>query len=226
MEDKKGILQKKCSLPIVVSLAIILASLIAYLTVSFVKDAWSTSWLIWIGCAVAILIALTVFAMIYCIKKGKVVIPRISLAVSIAMVFTLAYLCLITLMEIDKVWIMYLIMPIAITGADTVLSYWIYAKHRIVSLIAFILVATALEYVILSLVELITWHPYWLIPLGGVIISALIVVLKLREAKKAKEGKAQDTEAEVEIQETEEAEDEVQEAKEAEVLQADAKEQE
>jgi magnesium-transporting ATPase (P-type) len=173
--------QKKLSLPIIISLAIILASLIAYLAVSFASGRWDASWLIILGGVVVSVIVYGGFLIAKFSKQGKHLVPRLSLAISIILAFVLIFLCLITLIEVQKVWILFLIMAIAITGADTVYSYWVNAKDRLVSLVIFILIAFCLEYVVLALVELLSWHPYWIIPVVGVIIAIVIVALKYKE---------------------------------------------
>jgi hypothetical protein len=181
MQDKPNCPIKKLKLPIIISLAVFLASLIAYLAVSFAIGKWNTTWLILVGGVTVATFIFSGFIISKYSKEGNFFIPRISLCISIAFAFTLIYLCLITLVDINKTWIMFLIMAIAITGADTVYSYWVNTKDRLISLVIFILVAATLEYVVLALVELLPWHPYWFIPIIGLIIAIVIVLLRYKD---------------------------------------------
>lgn len=172
---------KKYRLPIIIASAIFLAAIISYLAVSLALKNWDKSYLILIGGATLAVIVFGGFLISDYTKQGKFLIPRISIAVSITLVFVLIYLCITILVDVNKAWIMFLIMVIALVGADTVYAYWVSSKTRLVNLLIFILVASALEYTVLVLVELLKWRPYWIIPLVGLLIDVAIVALKYKD---------------------------------------------
>lgn len=181
MEDKTKCPIKKFFLPSIIAAAILLASIIAYLAVSFAIKNWNTSWLIIVG---GVTIAVSVFCGFLIskfTKEDKYLIPRISLGVIIVLVFVLIYLCITILTQVSKSWIMFLIMIIALSGTDTVYAYWVNSKTRLFNILIFILVVSVLEYVVLSLIGLISWHPYWIIPVAGVLIDGIIIALKFKE---------------------------------------------
>lgn len=185
MKDKSQCCFKKYLLPTVIASAIILLAAIAYLIVSLITKKWDTSYLILVGGIFAAIILFGGFLIAAYLKKGKEVIPRLSIAGSLILIFVFIYLCITVLTKVNMAWIMFLIMIIALIGADTVFAYWVNSKTRLINLIVFIFVASVLEYVVLSLVELLTWHPYWVIPLVGVLIDTAIIVISIikRQAK-------------------------------------------
>lgn len=175
---------KKFSLYTIITFAVVLAITIVYLAVSFATKEWGSTWLIMVGGIMIAIITLSIFIITKFMKKKMYIIPRICIAISIALSFTIVFLCITKLTDVSNAWILYLIMVIALVGADTVLAYWTNSKTRIVNLLLFILVAASLEYVIFSLVGLLTWHPYWVIPVAGLLIDIAIIVVKLREKPK------------------------------------------
>lgn len=179
---------KKTSLAAIVSFSVFLASAICYLAVSFATKSWDKSWLILAGGFTLAFMVFTVFVIRLFSKKQSYLLPRIFLALSIVYVFILAYLAITTLLNIDKCWILFLIMAIAVTGADTVFAFWTNAKTRNISLIIFIQVSSVLEYVVLCLVGLLKWNIYWFIPLIGLVINGIILFFliknKIKEKKK------------------------------------------
>lgn len=180
MKEKLKAVIKKITIPAITSLAILLVTVICYLAVSFITSKWDISWLIIVGGVFLSVIVSICFLITSLAKKGKYIIPRIGIAIMIVLVFTFVFLAVLMLTEITKVWILFLIMAIAIVGADTVFAYWTDAKTRVLSLIIFIQVSTALEYVILALVGILSWHPYWFIPVIGAVINMVIIGFKLK----------------------------------------------
>lgn len=188
MQDKTKCPLKKLGLPIIIASAIVLAALIVYLAVSLATRKWDTTWLIIIGGASLAVIVFSGFLISKYTKREQYLIPRISLAVSIVLAFVVIYLCISVLAEVNKAWIMFLIMVIAAIGADTVFAYWVNSKTRLVNLLVFILAASVLEYVVLALVDLLDWHPYWIIPLVGFLIDVAIVAIKFKDIFRKKQN--------------------------------------
>jgi len=181
--------KKNLRLSAIVAAAVIGAALVAFLAVSLATGKWDKAWLIAAGGVSVAAIAVCAIALPPFMKNGRYTVPRIAVAITIVLAFLLVFLCIFILTDVIKTWIMFLIMAIAVLGSDTVFAYWVNCPRRLINLLIFIPVAFTLEYIVLALVELIPWHPWWVLIVAGVVIDIAIVLGKTFGKKK----KAEDT---------------------------------
>ncbi|MFA6866982.1 MAG: hypothetical protein WCR54_05645 [Clostridia bacterium] len=180
---------KKIGISFIIGLVVILSTILAYIIVSAVTKSWDKTWLILVGGVFATIITATIFISISFVKKQQWIPIRIFAAVDIALIFTLVFLCFIMLTDTPKSFVLFIIMTIMISGVDTAIAYGINSKTRLIDLIVFIQTATALEYVMLGILKMVSWHPYWIIPVVGAFINMVIVSIVLYMKYKNKKEK-------------------------------------
>lgn len=193
-EELKGFEKKKPIKKTVAEIATVLfgfASAIVclvaiYLGVSFgVGGIWDKSWLILVG---GILASICVLLFIYIIKSAnkRPITTRLSALVIIVLTCVIAFLLLQILTDVPKAWIIFLLMVILLLATESLLLYVMKSPIAFVVLIISIPFIFALIYVILSLIEITTWHPYWLIILGGVVVDLVLITVKIVKYNKKK----------------------------------------
>lgn len=179
IKEQKAMAGRKTGIGIITFLSIIFAAVVAYLSVSFATKEWGITWLIIVGGVVAAVIASTIITVIGLAKKQQWIPIRIFIAIDVILVFVLVYLCLLMLTTIPKTYVLFLIMTVMVSGIDTAIAVGVNSKTRLISLLAFIQLATALEYVMLGILKMAPWHPYWLIPVGGLFINLIIIAVAI-----------------------------------------------
>jgi hypothetical protein len=87
------------------------------------------------------------------------------------------------LMDLWKIsWIAYLFLPILIIIVDLIIGAFSRPNKIIVpESIVLIMLLSVMSYVVLGILGILSWHPYWLIILGGALISLGILAFYLKK---------------------------------------------
>ncbi|MGN1042995.1 MAG: hypothetical protein ACI4SK_05895 [Christensenellales bacterium] len=167
----------------------LIALAIVYLIVTFtVKDSSSKSWLILAGGA---LIGLTGLSVFFAVKNGikkRFLFMRVFIACAIVLSIIAAYLIFsVVAGNVWKMsWMLFLFLPIMLTGADLICCVGSESKFTVFSLEAFIITASVMTYVILGLTGFMPWHPGWLLPVIAFLITAIIALVALKSKLKGR----------------------------------------
>jgi hypothetical protein len=167
--------------------AALLAVLAVYLGVSFgIKNVWDKTWLIWV---IGVAVIGIVFLLDYVSKivETKLVLSRMITLGIIVLISAVAYICLEVLTEAPSAYVLFLLMVILLFGAETSMLYVMGSKYAFASLNATVPVVFGMVYVILSVMKITTWHPYWYLILIGVGIDAVLIAVKFLLKKKKKQ---------------------------------------
>ncbi|MFA6765578.1 MAG: hypothetical protein WCS45_00815 [Clostridia bacterium] len=155
----------------------------AYLAVSFVTEEWRLTWLIIVEGAFLFTVGLLGSLSVKAFAKKKYLHSR-ALAVPIsAILVTGVFLAVSMLMDLWKIsWIAYLFLPILIIIVDLIIGAFSRPNKIIVpESIALIMLLSVMSYVVLGILGILSWHPYWLIILGGAEISLGILAFYLKK---------------------------------------------
>jgi hypothetical protein len=155
----------------------------AYLAVSFVTEEWRLTWLIIVEGAFLFTVGLLGSLSVKAFAKKKYLHFR-ALAVPIsAILVTGVFLAVSMLMDLWKIsWIAYLFLPILIIIVDLIIGAFSRPNKIIVpESIALIMLLSVMSYVVLGILGILSWHPYWLIILGGALISLGILAFYLKK---------------------------------------------
>lgn len=180
---------KKGALASLVWMCYMLVVVGAFLAVSFIfKDVWAKSWLIIVDGMFLGLIGWLTVASIKFFKSGKIALSRALLVPAETLLATGAFLTVSVLLNLwHPMWLVFLALPVLIMAVD-LLTALMGGKSKkgilVLSLAAFITVAAVMAYLILAILMVIPWHPFWLIILGGVALSAIIVTVYFATKRK------------------------------------------
>lgn len=155
----------------------------AYLAVSFVTEEWRLTWLIIVEGAFLFTVGLLGSLSVKAFAKKKYLHSR-ALAVPIsAILVTGVFLAVSMLMDLWKIsWIAYLFLPILIIIVDLIIGAFSRPNKIIVpESIVLIMLLSVMSYVVLGILGILSWHPYWLIILGGALISLGILAFYLKK---------------------------------------------
>lgn len=155
---------------------------VAYLAVSFTLGHWDKTWLIFIATNFIALIILLAYLATKNYSKGKFILGRTLIIPIPILLIVGTYLVLSVLFNAwNRSWILLLTLPVLVLLTDIIAaSFGDKNKFFVFELIAVIMILSVVAYVSLALFSIIAWHPYWLIVLGGVVISSIILAVFLR----------------------------------------------
>lgn len=154
-----------------------------YLIVSFTAGPWSKTWLILVCGPLAALVGLFVYAAVIAGKRRRYGAMRSEIAVAITLSTVITYLCFSVLNPVSVwhvSWLLFLFLPILLTGVDLLINIITGSKLLNVSIMIFIMIGSTLLYIILGVTGFAAWHPCWLIPVVAFIIDIIIGVLSVR----------------------------------------------
>ncbi|MEG1612631.1 MAG: hypothetical protein RR357_00515 [Clostridia bacterium] len=158
-------------------ICIILFMTAAYLIVSFATKAWSVTWLIMVGGIFLCIIAGAVGVIAKAARSKKWIIIRLSTVVVITLTFVFAFLFMQIYFKLQYSWMTFLAMVTAILFADTTIAYIANSKTRLIMLLATVEVTAVFIYVVLGILHVVPWSPYWLIPVMAAGVDAAIVAV-------------------------------------------------
>lgn len=154
-----------------------------FLIVSFTVGPWSKTWLIPVCGALVGLIGVLVYSCVVAAKNKWFLNLRVLVGISVILSILVTYLCYSVLSPI-KVWhiswLLFLFMPIIVSGIDLVIAIITDSKHIMLGLSVFIMIASSLLYVILGVTGFAPWHPTWLLPMVAAIVDVILLVLTVR----------------------------------------------
>lgn len=164
--------------------AYMLVVVAAFLIVSFtVKPApWAKSWLIPVCGALVGVMGLMIYMSVVASRRKHYLAMRFMIAVIMTLSVVVTYLCfsVLTPNAWSVSWLLFLFLPILITGADLVCCLAVDSKFTLVGLLIFVLAAASMVYVILGITQFIPWHPYWLIPAVAVVVDVIVAALGVK----------------------------------------------
>lgn len=168
---------------IIGSVIYVIALLIVYLIVSLtVKNFWSVSWLIPVTGILAGSMGLAIFYAVKSSMAKKYLLMRVLIASAITSGILATYFLFSVLADNawSLSWILFLFLPVTITGADLIACIGTESKWTLVSLETFIIVAATMTYVILGITGFMPWHPGWLLPVLALLVTVVITLVALK----------------------------------------------
>lgn len=183
--------KKKLSKTIVLGLlAYILVVIFAFLAISFLSNAWGKTWLI-IVCGVLIPVALVLGVMAS--KKGKsenkglAAASRVMLAGAIMIFAVVVFLCLLILTDVPKSWLVLLVAVPVMLVSDMIFMVLTKQKIAFVTHLIYIPVLSTILFALLGGMNIIPWHPGWLIVVVSVIVDIVYAMIKVAKEKQEEE---------------------------------------
>lgn len=151
---------------------------VLYLGVSFITHNWAQTWLIMLG-GITLLVDYIFSVGAKAISRMKWVfhpIARVMLAFNVMLTATFIFLCCVVLFHLPMSWIIYLAAVIVLFGVDAAFLAVTKSKLAIINYLLYIPGAMSMVYVMMGLLDVIPWHPGWLLMILAVIIDILIIV--------------------------------------------------
>lgn len=160
------------------SVAYILMLVVVYITVSFITNLWSYTWLILFGGITVLAAGLLGYSLKKALAGGRGIgfVARFFAAVVVMLVATFVFLCLQLIFHLPYSWIVFLAGVVAIFVVDSVLMSLLKQKHKIVNYVFYIPVITTLLYVILGSLHIVPWNPGWLMIIVSLIVDILVII--------------------------------------------------
>lgn len=155
--------------------------LAAFLIVSFTVGPWSKTWLIIVCGALLGIAALFIYLCVIARLTKHFGAMRFLVALILTLSVLITFLIFSVLENAWSIsWLLFLFLPILLTGADLICTISVESKRAIASLVTFIMVACTLVYVILGITGYLAWHPCWLIPVVAAIVDVIIIIVAIR----------------------------------------------
>ncbi len=170
------------------SIALILVLVVLYLCVSFLTRAWADTWLIIVGGILAWVVFLLSVAIrrITGLRRIFHPIARVLLALSIMAGATVVFLFCLAVLNLPRAWVIYPIAVVLMYIADGIYAYATHQKLRIINYLIYIPAAMPMLYVVLGALQVIPWHPGWLLMPLSVLIDLVLVAIKGAQNSKYK----------------------------------------
>ncbi len=149
----------------------------AFLAVSFVTGQWGRTWLIIVEGVFVGLIVLLLINAAKGLSKNKNVLPRLALLSTVSIATVGMFLGVSFILGIwSKSWLIMLFLPVFLLLADLIIAISTKKKGEALGVtIALLPTAATMAYVSLAYLRIITWHPFWLIIVGALIVDAIII---------------------------------------------------
>lgn len=170
------------------TVALILTLVIVYLAVSFLTDAWRSTWVIIVdGILAWVVFILSVFIRrVSGMRRIFHPIARVLLGISVMCVTTVLFLISMAVLHLPNSWLIYPFGVTMIYVADAIYATVTKQKLRIINYLIYIPAAMPMLYVFLGALDIIPWHPGWLLMPLAVLIDLIIVFAKMMSNKKYK----------------------------------------
>lgn len=169
------------------ALALVIIYIIIGLTVK--PDGWRLGWLLLLGGAFAGVITVSCLLAVKFAKAKKFLLMRMFPPVVIVLVSVFLFLLLNLVFHVEKAWLIFLAMVIAIFVFDTVLAYATFFKFRHIELCVAVEVSFVMLYVILGLTLKNFWGMGWLLCLAGVVCAIVMLIVFIAKRNKEKDKK-------------------------------------
>lgn len=168
---------------------------LAYLGISFKTGAWDKSWLFLLG-GIFLLVIGGMFLSIkkICDTRKAAAMPaaRLLLAGVIMLIATFAFLYCMLFTSFSMSWLIFLAAVAFMLIADAVFAAITKQKLAIINYLLYIPGVAAMAYAVLGLLEIIPWHPGWMIVLVAVLLDLVILVAKTAGSKEKVAKKQED----------------------------------
>ncbi|MCR4925818.1 MAG: hypothetical protein K5917_05975 [Clostridiales bacterium] len=166
---------------IIGSFLYIISLIILYLSISFLTGAWKYTWLFILGGLIGYISYLLHFAIHKISSLRRIFHPfaRILLAFIVMLVTTFIFLCYGMIFTWHNSWLIYILGVIGIYVADAAYSKITKQKLFIINCLIYIPAAMPMIYVLLGTLNIISWHPGWLLMPLSVLIDIFIILIRL-----------------------------------------------
>ena len=153
-----------------------------FLTVSFTVGPWSKTWLILVCGALVGIIAGLIILCILSAQRKYIATMRFLIAVVLTLGIVVTYLMYSVLSANvwGISWLLFLFLPIILSGVDLVVCLVMNVRKLTLPVIVFIMITSALLYVILGVTHNMPWHPGWLMPTIGAIVDLILIILSAK----------------------------------------------
>lgn len=161
----------------------VIVVLVAYLVASFVvKDFWSRSWLIPVAGLLLGAMGLNIYYAIRSALSDKYLVMRLLIAGAITdgLLATYFLFSVIAGGVWDISWILFLFLPILLSGADLIACIGTKSKWTLPALEIFVMTAASMSYIIFGITQFMPWHPGWLLPVIALLVAIIIALVALR----------------------------------------------
>ena len=157
------------------SLALLLLSVVLFLGVSFLTDAWGSTWLIVVFAACFAAIGFCTLGIRKILKMKKIFHPVARALTSMSIVIATVFVFLLYLnMGVGKSWLIIIGGVIAALITDGAFAYLTNQRFYMINIFIYIPAIFALVYVILAALTIVSWTHGWLLVLLGVLIDVII----------------------------------------------------
>ncbi len=176
-------------LRVIGSVLYFIAAAVIYLGISFLTDAWNRTWVFITG-AVLVYVTYLMFLSIGALTKRRSVfhpLSRILLALNIFIYATIIFLVLTVIFSVKGAWLVYIFAVLAMMTADGIYAEKAAERFAIFFHIAYIVPAAAMFYIILSALNIIPWHPGWIMIPASLIIVLAVIMIRISIHNKDKE---------------------------------------
>lgn len=150
--------------------------LIAFLAVGFLFDLWHPGWLIFEFGISALIIGILMFVVSRLNKIKWYPLSRVIVAGSVMIAAQAIYLSVRVLTGIVDSYLIFLAAPALMFICDTVLATVTKQRFYLINYLITIPVVSVFLYAILGLIGAVSWHPGWLIIIGGFAADILVVL--------------------------------------------------
>ncbi|MCR4593614.1 MAG: hypothetical protein K5761_00995 [Clostridiales bacterium] len=159
------------------SVALMLLSVVLFLGVSFLTDAWGATWLIVVFAACFTAIAFCTLGIRKILKMKRIFHPIARMLTSMSIVIAMVFVFLLNLnMGVGKSWLIVIGGVIAALITDGIFAYLTKQRFYIINIFLYMPAIGALVYVILAALSVVSWTHGWLLALLGVLIDVIIAV--------------------------------------------------
>lgn len=165
----------------------VLSLVVVYLAVSFFTKAWAKTWLIIVGGVLVAVCAGLGLGIKKSLEKEKpnISLARLMSAVACMVACTFIFLICMTLLQISKSYIIFILGVAVALIVDVVIT--IAAKRKMLAnLLIYIPVICALVYVTLGLFNAAVWGTGWLLILFGLVADIALIVINLNKKNSKK----------------------------------------
>lgn len=178
-------------------LSFYLVCVIIYLIVSLITSAWNLTWLMFTNGTTLSVCILCGYNIHKAISSKNISSLRLNSYMIIALIFVSLYLDILMLVpSFAYSWTILLYMVIFMLLVDTVICFMYNHKLTWLITMGFVQTTATLIYVILGVMNVINWSPFWLIPVVAAIcnfIAGMVLILLKKKGKEKKIDTRDDT---------------------------------
>ena len=170
--------KKTFVLRIIGSVMYAMVTVLVYLGLSFATGEWGRTWVFLVSAAL-VYVSYIIFLIVCMLTKRRSMfhpLSRILLAVNVNIYALIIFLVLFVVFGVKGAWLTFIFGVLAMMTVDGIYAEKAAERFAIFFHIGYIVPAAAMIYIILSSLNIIPWHPGWImIPSSLVIVFAVIM---------------------------------------------------